>query len=378
MAKRMILMLVAVVAVLAGLGFLKFHQVQAQIAQFASFQPPPEAVTTVVAEQVRWDSSLSAIGTVTPVQGVTVSADLPGVIEKIAFQSGDAVREGQVLVALDARQEKAQLAAAEAQRDLAKVHLDRMRGLREKGVTSQAELDSAEAEFAQAEARMGEIRATIARKTIRAPFSGVLGIRKVNLGQYLSGGDPVVSLQSLHPIYVDFSVPQQEVRNLAAGTVVEVDVEGATGKNAATLPGRVNAVDAVVDEATRNMSVQAVFDNRQGLLRPGMFVETRISLAEGGAVVPIPASSIQYAPYGDSVFVVESMEGPDGESYRGVRQQFVHLGASRGDQVAVLDGIEPGEEVVTSGVFKLRNGAAVLVNNEVQPSNDPTPDPADS
>jgi membrane fusion protein (multidrug efflux system) len=378
MAKRMILMLVAVAAVLGGLGAFKIHQVQAAIAQFSSFQPPPEAVTTVVAQEVRWDSSLSAIGTVTPVQGVTVSADLPGVVERIAFESGDTVREGQVLVALDARQERAQLAAAEARRDLAKVHLDRIRGLREKGVTSQAELDSAEAEFTQADARVGEIRATIDRKTIRAPFSGVLGIRKVNLGQYLTGGDPVVSLQSLHPIYVDFSIPQQEVGSLAAGTGVEVDVEGASGKSGTTLGGRINAVDAVVDEATRNVSVQAVFDNTDGLLRTGMFVETRVRLAEGGTVIPLPASAIQYAPYGDSVFVVESTEGEDGQSYPVVRQQVVHLGASRGDQVAVLDGVEPGEEVVTSGVFKLRNGAAVLVNNEVQPSNDPAPEPADS
>jgi membrane fusion protein (multidrug efflux system) len=376
MAKRMILMLVAVVVVLGGLGFLKFHQVQAAIAQFSSFQPPPEAVTTVVAQEVRWDASLSAIGTVTPVQGVTVSADLPGVIERIAFESGDRVREGQLLVALDARQERAQLAAAEAARDLAKVHLDRMRGLREKGVTSQAELDDAEAELTQADARAGEIRATIDRKTIRAPFSGVLGIRKVNLGQYLTGGDPVVSLQSIHPIYVDFAIPQQEVQSLAAGTPVEVALEGAAGQTSTTLSGRVNAVDAVVDEATRNVSVQAVFDNRDGLLRPGMFVEARVELAAGGAVVPLPASAIQYAPYGDSVFVVEALKGPDGESYRGVRQQFVRLGASRGDQVAVLEGVEPGEEVVSSGVFKLRNGAAVLVNNEVQPSNDPTPEPA--
>lgn len=378
MAKRMILMLVVVAAVLGGLGAFKMHQVQAAIAQFSSFQPPPEAVTTVVAQEVRWDSSLSAIGTVTPVQGVTVSADLPGVVERIAFESGDTVREGQVLVALDARQERAQLAAAEAQRDLAKVHLDRIRGLREKGVTSQAELDSAQAEFTQADARVGEIRATIDRKTIRAPFSGVLGIRKVNLGQYLTGGDPVVSLQSLHPIYVDFSIPQQEVGSLAAGTAVEVSLEGAAGKGATTLAGRINAVDAVVDEATRNVSVQAVFDNADGLLRPGMFVETRVRLAEGGTVIPLPASAIQYAPYGDSVFVVESVEGENGQSHRAVRQQFVHLGASRGDQVAVMDGVDAGEEIVTSGVFKLRNGAAVLVNNEVQPSNDPAPEPADS
>lgn len=378
MAKRMILMLVAVAVVLGGLGMLKFHQVQAAIAQFSSFQPPPEAVTSVVATEARWDASLSAIGTVAPVQGVTVSADLPGLVQRIDFESGDTVRQGEVLVVLDARQERAQLAAAEARRDLARVQFDRIRGLREKGVTSQSELDSVEAEYTQAEARVGEILATIDRKTIRAPFSGVLGIREVNLGQYLNGGDPVVSLQSLHPIYVDFTVPQQEASRMTAGTPVEVALGGRTGQRPTTVQGRVTATDATVDEATRNLRVQAVFDNQNGLLKPGMFVEARVEMGQGGSVVPLPASAIQYAPYGDSVFVIEEMEGPDGQPYRGVRQQFVRLGDSRGDQVAVLEGVEPGDEVATSGVFKLRNGAAVLVNNDVQPSNDPTPDPANS
>jgi len=379
MKKRMFLMLAAVAVVIGGLGFFKFQQVQAAIAQFSSFQPPPEAVTTVVARSEPWDATLAAIGTVTAVHGVTVSADLPGIVERIAFESGRTVREGDVLVKLDARQEEAQLAAAESQRDLAKLHLDRMLGLRAKGVTSQAELDSAQAEHAQAEARVGEIRAAIARKTIRAPFSGALGIRQVNLGQYLSAGDPVVPLQSLHPIYVDFSVPQQQVVRLAPGTEVRVSPEGATGEGVPqAVVGRVTAVDSVVDEATRNVRVQATFDNPAGALRPGMFVEARVDLGSGGTVVPLPASAVHFAPYGDSVFVVEEMPGPDGQTYRGVRQQFVKLGSGRGDQVAVLSGVEPGEEVVTSGVFKLRNGAAVQVNNEVQPGNDPTPSPENS
>ena len=375
MKKRMILMLATVAVVIAGLGTFKYQQVQAAIAQYASYQPPPEAVTTVVAREVPWDTTSSAIGTVTAVHGVTVSADLPGIVERIAFDSGRAVREGEVLVKLDTRQEEAQLAAEVARRDLARVHLDRMLGLREKGVTSQAELDSAQAEHAQAEARVGEIRATIARKTIRAPFSGILGIRQVNLGQYLSPGDPVVPLQALRPIYVDFSVPQQEVRRLALGTEVRVTAQGMAEVEAA---GRVSAVDAVVDQATRNVRVQASFENRDGALRPGMFVEVGVRLGESTPVVPLPASAIHHAPYGDSVFVVDDVAGPDGQSYRGVRQEFVELGPSRGDQVAVLSGVAPGEEVVTSGVFKLRNGAAVLVNNEVQPGNDPSPQPTDS
>jgi len=374
MAKRMILMLVALGAVVTALGIFKFQQIQTAMAEGAAWQPPPEAVTTLVADEASWDATLNAIGTAVAVQGVTVSADLPGIVERIAFESGSTVRQGDVLVKLDDRQERAQLKAAESQLELARLQLERMSGLRAKGVTSQAELDSAAAAATQAEARVGEIRATIARKTIRAPFTGLVGIRQVNLGQYLNAGDPVVPLQSLDPIYVEFSVPQQRAAQLGAGTAVEVSAEGQDG----AVTGTVSAVDSVVDPATRNVLVQATFDNPQGALRPGMFVEVEARLGAGQPEVVLPASSIAYAPYGNSVFIVEPMTGPDGTSYRGVRQQFVTLGAARGDQVAVLTGVEPGAEVVTSGTFKLRNGAAVLVNNEVQPGNDPAPRPENS
>jgi membrane fusion protein (multidrug efflux system) len=373
MAKRMILMLVVVAALLAAIGAVKYQQVQAAIAQGASFQPPPEAVTTVIAREERWDTTLEAIGTVTAVQGVMVSADLPGIVERISFDSGRRVRAGAVLVELDARQERAQLKAAEAARDLARLHLDRMRGLLDKGVASQAEYDSAAAAHTQAEARVGEIRATIERKRIRAPFSGILGIRQVNLGQYLAAGDPIVPLQSLDPIYVEFDVPQQAVAEIRAGSRVEVTAEGLEAR----LPGEVTAVNAVFDEATRNLQVQATLANPEGVLHPGMFANVRVMTGASAPVVPLPASAISYAPYGDSVFIVEELEGPNGEAYRGVRQQVVKLGAGRGDQVAVVSGIESGAEVVTSGVFKLRNGAAVLVNNDKQPANDPTPEPAE-
>lgn len=383
MRKRMLMMLSIVTVVVAILGFFKYQQFQTAMAEFASFQQPPEAVTTVVAEPQQWDSTLQAIGSVAAVQGVSVSADLPGLVERIEFDSGDAVRRGDVLLKLDTRQEQAQLAAAQAQRNLARIQLDRMAGLREKGVTSQAELDTAQAAYEQAEARVGEIEAAIARKTIRAPFSGVLGLRQVDLGQYVSGGDPLVSLQSLDPIRVVFSVPQQQVGRLRAGTPVTVRAEIAdesAGEGAVRLTrqGRVTAVDSVIDEATRNIRVQATFDNPQGMLRPGMFVDVT---AETGAEVPViavPASAISYAPYGDSVFVVEPMEGPDGQPYQGVSQRFVEVGPARGDLVAILSGVEPGSEVVTSGVFKLRNGVAVQVNNEVQPGASLTPSPENS
>jgi len=374
MKKRMFLMLLAMAVFVAAIGAVKMRQIKTASAQGASFQPPPESVTTVVAKQEVWPATLRAIGTVVASQGVTVSADLPGIVERISFTSGRAVRAGQVLVQLDTSQERAQLTAAESQRDLAKLNLDRMRGLSEKGIISRSDYDRAAAEAAQGEARVGEIRATIQRKVIRAPFSGVLGIRKVNLGQYLSGGDPVVSLQSLRPVYVNFSVPQQAVGRLQLGTEVHVTAEGQQLQET----GRITAVDAVVDEATRNIQVQATFANADGRLRSGMFVEAQASQGESSQVIALPASAISYSPYGDSVFIVENVKGPDGKSFRGVRQQFVKLGGARGDQVAVVTGIKPGEEVVSSGVFKLRNNAPVQVNNKIQPANSAEPRPEDS
>jgi membrane fusion protein, multidrug efflux system len=375
MRKRMIFMLAAMTLFIATIGLVKFFQIRAAMAQHASFQMPPEAVTTVVAGQDQWPASLSAIGSVTAVHGVTVSADLPGIVEQIAFDSGRRIGAGEVLVRLDTSQERAQLAAAEAQRELAQLNLERSRQLLEKGVVAQAEHDRLAAEAKTADARVGEIRATIQRKTIRAPFGGTLGLRQINLGQYLNGGDPVVPLQSMDPIYVNFSVPQQDVAALKVGAEVRVAAESIA---VARPSGRITAINSQVDEATRNVQVQATFQNPRGVLRPGMFVDVQVVLGTSSGVIALPASAISYAPYGNSVFIVDDVKGPKGATYRGVRQQFVKLGPGRGDQVAVVDGIKPGEEVVSSGVFKLRNGAAIVVNNAKRPANDPAPKPEDS
>src|SRR5439155_21669825 len=325
-----------------ALGFVKFKQIQTAVGQAAAFQPPPEAVTTIVARQEQWPGRLNAIGTMTAVQGVTVSAVLPGMVERIGFDSGKAVHKGEVLALLDTRQEQAQLAAIEAQRDLARLNFDRMQGLLNERVVSRAEFDTATAEHRQMEARVGEIRAAIDRKTLRAPFSGILGIRQVNVGQYLSAGDAVVNLQSLNPIYVQFGVPQQEAGQIRAGRAVRIAADGMPGVE---FMGRVSAIDSVVDQATRNVQVQATLANPDGKLRPGMFVQTEVILGAARAVVSLPASAISYAPFGDSVFVVTDLKDANGKSYKGVRQQFVKLGASRGDQVAVVSGINPGDEV---------------------------------
>jgi len=374
MSRRTLLTLLGIATFVVAIGSVKYGQVSAAIAQAASFRMPPEAVTTAVAAEQNWPRTLAAIGTATAVQGVTVSADLPGIVESIGFESGRPVREGAILAVLDASQERAQLVAAEAELEVTRLHYERQAGLVERGVTSRADYDRALAAFRQAEARIAEIRATIERKTIRAPFSGTLGIRKVNVGEYLDPGDPIVPLQALDPIYVDFSVPQQEVAVLARGAAVRVS-ESPDGE---VLVGRISAVDSVVDPATRNVAVQAVFDNPDGRLRPGMFVEVRLDAEEPAPVVALPTSAVAYAPYGDSVYVVEELTGPDGATYRGARQRFVKLGPARGDLVAVVAGLEPGAEVVTSGAFKLRDGAAVLVDNSVTPGASPAPAPENS
>jgi len=385
----MIVTLTVTIGIIAILGVVKFRQIQDAMGQAASFQPPPEAVTTIAAQEEKWPATLSAIGTAAAVQGVTVSADLPGIVAHIAFESGAWINEGDLLVQLDTKQEQAQfaqqqarLAAVEAGRELARLNFERMSSLVNDGAITRAEYDRAAAEQkqsvaeqSQTEAQIEEIRATIARKTIRAPFSGVLGLRQVNLGQYLSGGSAIVPLQSLDPIYVNFGLPQQDAGQVHVGQTVRITTENLSG---VAFTGRVTAINSVVDEATRNVQIQATLANAKGNLRPGMFVQTEVLLGANKPAVTLPASAISYAPYGDSVFIVENLKDPKGREYLGVRQQFVKLGPARGDQIAVLSGIKPKEQIVTSGVFKLRNGSAVFVNNKVQPDNKPAPKPEDS
>jgi len=359
---------------LTALGFLKFKQIETAV-HASAFQPPPEAVTTIVVQREQWPATMSAIGSMEAVHGVTVSADLPGTVAKIDFDSGKAVQVGDVLIELDTRQERAQLAALEAQRDLARVNFERSQKLAAQGVISRVDFDQATAQQKSTEANVAEIRATIERKTIRAPFTGILGIRKVNLGQYLSAGSAIVSLQSLNPIYVNVGVPQQAAGQVPVGRKLRITTENVAGK---VFTGAVTAIDSIIDEGTRNVQIQATLSNPRGELRPGMFVQVELPLGASRPVISLPASAISYAPYGDSVYVVTDLKDPKGTTYRGVRQQFVKVEGSRGDQVGIVSGLNPGDEVVSSGVFKLRNGAAVQVNNKVQPDNNPAPKPEDS
>jgi len=368
-------MLAAVLAFIAIIGFFKFQQIRTAIAAGKSYSPPPEAVTTVVASPQGWVEALEAVGSVAPVQGVTLSADLPGVVERITFESGSPVSAGQALVHLDARQERAQLASAEARRDLARTNLERSKSLLERQLVPQSEYDQVAALFRQAEAQVNEVKAAIDRKVIRAPFAGVTGIRQVNLGQYVSSGDPIVPLQSLDPVYVDFAVPQQQVGSLRRGLSVSVAADSGSRPLGT---GRITAINPVADDATRSVRVQATLPNPHRRLRPGMYVNVQVDLGSRTRVVALPATAINYAPYGNSVFIVEELEGPDGKPYQGVRQQFVKLGGSRGDLVAVTGGVQEGQVVVTSGVFKLRSGAAVRLDSTIALPASGAPRPEDS
>lgn len=370
------LTVIGCVILIAGLGGIKFLQISSAIEKGKSFVMPAEAVTSIIATEQNWQPTLESSGSIQAVNGVTVSADSPGIVTEILFESGQSATAGQVLVKLDVRQETAQLKAAVARRQLATLNLNRSKGLLSKQVSSQSDYDAVSAEYQQADASVQQFQAAIDRKTILAPFAGQLGIRQVNVGQYLQSGDPVAPLQSLNPIYVNFALPQQNLGAIKAGISVTVSADGLPNES---FEGKITAVNSVVDEATRNVQVQATLENADGKLRPGMYVKTLVILPIQEKAIFIPSSSISYAPYGDSVFVIEEMTNEETKkTYKGARQQFVKLGPSRGDQVAIISGLKPGEEITTSGVFKLRNAAEVLVNNEIQPSNSANPNPEDS
>jgi membrane fusion protein (multidrug efflux system) len=375
MLKRMLIMLVAVGAFIALLWNWKMSQVRAAQAGAAMFAPPPIAVSTAVLASQSWQPVLSAVGSLKAVQGVAVSTDLPGIVALIGFESGTSVKKGDLLLKLESQQEEAQLLSAEARRDLAKLTLERNRDLVAKKAVAASEFDQSQTHFRETEAAVAEAKALIARKSILAPFDGELGIRQANLGQYLNPGTMVVSLQSLDPIFVEFVLPQQNLAQLAVGRRLRLS---ANGKGSESFEGKITAMDSKVDELTRNILVQGTVANPQRRLRPGMFVNVDVLLEEEQGVVAVPTSAISYAPYGDSAFVVVEKTGPDGKVRKEVSQQFVKLGVGRGDQVAVLDGLKAGDEVVTSGVFKLRPGAPVQVNNMVQPGNDLNPKPSDN
>jgi membrane fusion protein, multidrug efflux system len=363
--------LLVIVGVIVGVKVL-------QIKTLISTKPPVqrEAVATYVVKKEHWRETITSVGSLSAVQGVTVPAELDGKIVEIDFEAGAQVKAGDVLLRQDTSVEQAQLRSAEAAVELARINLQRTQELFAKATVSQAQLDTDAATEKQALAAADNIRALIAKKTIKAPFSGRLGIRLVNLGQSLKAGDGIVSLQSLDPVYVDFYVPQQEIARLSAGLDVVVTADGLP---AGGVSGKVTAVNPDVDTATRNVRVQATLANADGRLHPGMFVNIAVNLPAVDDLLVIPSTAVMYAPFGDTVWISQPqvVDGnATGETE--VRQQIVRLGRRQGDFIAVLGGIKEGDTIVSAGVFRLRPGALITVNNPMGPEAKMAPTPKDS
>ncbi len=376
MFKRIVIAFMGLVILVGILAGIKGLQIKRMVAYGNGFVPPPGVVTTAAVEENSWETLLTAVGSLEAVQGVSVTAELKGKVTRITFEPGAKVAAGTLLVQQDTSVESAQLRAAEAAMTLAKISLDRARKLLNHKSIAQSELDNAEAQYQQAAAQADNFRAVIAKKKVRAPFAGRLGIRQVNLGQVLNEGDAIVSLQSLDPIYANFLLPQQQLAQVLPGLSVRLTTDAAPDQ---VVSGEITTISPLVEAATRNIRIQATVANTNELLRPGMFVNVSVVLPGRVEVLTIPATSVLYAPYGDSVFVVEEKKDEKlNSSSLLLRQQFVRLGEKRGDFVSVLSGLKPQETVVSTGVFKLRNGQSVVVDNKLSPEFKQAPRPTDA
>lgn len=385
-ALRMVLMLLACLVIFGGVFAFKWFMGKGMNDFFDNMPQPPVAITTYDAAEQSWTSPLEAVGTLVAVNGTDVTTEAGGVVRKLLFQAGQPVKAGTVLVQLNTDNELAVLRSGEAAAKLATVQRDRWRELGETQLVSKAEVEERATQAATAIAQVEAQRALIAQKTIRAPFDGVLGIRKVNLGQFVSPGTAIVSLQQLDPIHLDFTLPEQMLPRVTEGATVRAGIDALPGE---TFEGTITAIEPSVDPGTRNFTVQATLANPDGRLRPGAFA--RVGMDTGGAqsVVVIPQTAVSFNPYGNAVYVVsekpadkDAKEAPKTEDGKPagptliVRQRFIKTGATRGDLIAVVEGLKPGERIATSGLLKLRNDAVVTINNRVQPTADaaPTPD----
>ena len=392
-SKLWIAVVLGLLIVIGTLVGIKVSQIRAMIAAGKSFAMPPESVTSVKVEATSWEATRAAIGTVVAIHDVSLGAELPGVIREVNFDSGTLVKRGAVLVKLDTSNEAAQLASASADAAFARASIERARVLRAGGANTPADLDAADARSKQTLATVGNLHATISKKTIRAPFDGRIAIRQVERGQVVSPGTPIATIQSVDPIYAEFSLPQQALSDLKVGQATTMRSDSFPG---ATWTGTITTVNSEVDVATRSVRVRATFPNKDGRLRPGLFVNVEVHAAEKHPVLIIPATAVIYAPYGDSVFVLDDKppgQGPGAPNADGkpaaagpppgggpklvARQKFVRLGDHRGDFVVVVSGLSAGETIVGNGAFKLRNGAAVVVHNDLAPRVELDPQPAD-
>jgi membrane fusion protein (multidrug efflux system) len=369
---RMIVMLVLVAAAFAGLGGMKYLQIKEAMSKMGP--PPPATVSTTVAALDDWQPQLEAVGSLRAVNGADLAFEVPGIVEEIHFNSGDEVKAGTVLIKLRDDEDVSKLHSLQAVVDLAVITYQRGMKQLPSQTISQAAVDADKSELDAARANVAEQQALIDKKVIRAPFDGRLGIRAVDLGQYLAAGATVVTLQSLDPIYVDFFLPQQALDQIRIGQAVSANVDTYPGQ---LFAGEISAIEPKVDSASRNVRVRAALENPDHKLLPGMYATVDIATGAPQRYVTLPQTAITFNAYGNTVYIVDKGEaGADGQPQLTVRQSFVKTGETRGDQIAVLDGVKEGETVVTAGQLKLRNGAAVAVNNTVQPSADANPTPA--
>ncbi len=381
MFKKIFLALLATSVLIGVLVFIKLNQFTVMGEAAAEMVPPPQTVSSIEVQSSEWEQVISANGSVSAVQGVTVSAEVGGRITQIAFKSADSVTEGQTLIKMDTASEDSQLASARAAASLAKSDLARLRKLIKKNLASDDSLDRAESEVKDTTAQVGVIQALIEKKTVKAPFTGRLGIRQVNLGQILSVGDPIVELQMLNPIYVDFTIPQQKLSQLEENMLVHINSDAFPGK---VFTGKISAINLAIDSKTRNILVRAQVDNPDEQLRVGMFVNTEVLLPEKRKVLAVPSTAIHYATFGNSVFIIDEQDNTETDNSGStepeyiLRQQFVVLGESRGDFVEIIKGLKPGEKIVTTGVFKLRSGTPVIIDNSLSPEFSINPNPRDS
>jgi len=365
MNKRTLLTAVIALAVFGAIFGYKYLAIRHSKAAQAQMVRPPATVSATPAQETTWPNTLNAVGSLASFRGITVKTELEGVIRRIAFGSGAAVAEGDLLVELDTSVESAQLAGLEAQAKLAELNITRARELRTNSTNTQADLDTAEATLLQTRSAVDQLRATIAKKRILAPFAGRLGIALVYPGQFLGKAESIVQLETLDPVYADFTMPQQNIGRVAVGQTVHLRVDAFPNR---VFAGTIAAIAPRVSETTRSISLRAAVANRDEILLPGMFGQVEVVLPDTEHAIVLPSAAIVYNPYGNFVYVIEGNVA---------HQRFVQTGAQRGNLVTILSGLKPGESVVTSGQIKLRNGSPVQIDNTVVPSANPAPKPAE-
>jgi membrane fusion protein (multidrug efflux system) len=375
MFKKIFLTALGILLLAGVIVGIKALQIRALIDAGKNAPKPIETISTTVVETDKWVRSVESVGSLRAVQGADLSTETAGIVSRINFENGAEVREGDLLVELDTEAEQATLRSAEAEADLARTVYERTKTLRATNAIPQSDLDAAASQLRKVTALVEQLRATISKKQLRAPFTGRLGIREINLGQFVQNGNKIVSLQSLNPIFVDFLLPQQLISTVAPGQKILLRTDAYPGR---VFEGELTAINSEVDRITRNIRLQGTLKNPDGALRPGMFA--RVEIFEGGEdeVLRIPLTAVFRAPYGDSVFVVLEKDGPDGKKEKFVEQRFIRTGRTMGDFIAVTEGLKAGDTVVSAGAFKLRNGVGVNIDNSLAPQPKSAPNPENS